>query len=171
VLLLVGQLFSDRLPLADTIFSVGLSLILSVALAVADWRIAAFLKTEAAQIRQSLPADSSVWFTGHWEWQWYATKAGFHQVDVKRPHLVSGDFLIIPEDVRPQPIVDAPQMDLVRRDSKPLTIWDLFCTGRSGPLDPDGTRATFGFYLFFWRYSPWILTKSCTTNLDIYRVR
>lgn len=159
VLLLVAQLFPDRMPRLDAIFGVGVSLFLSVALGAADWRVAAFFRTEATRIGQSLPTGSVVWFTGHWEWKWYATEAGFREVDVNQPHMVSGDFLVIPEDEWAQTIVNAPPMTLLRSESKPLSFLDIFCTAR--PARFYGTGGIRG---------PWMLTKSCTSKLDIYRI-
>ena len=65
------------------IFGLALTVIVSAGLCVSDWRFAEFYKLEAAKLAQSLSPAGSVWASGHWGWQWYATQRGFRQVNVR----------------------------------------------------------------------------------------
>lgn len=49
---------------------------LTTLLASADRWYADIYRNQAERIRDSLPADSTVWFNGNWGWQWYAERAG-----------------------------------------------------------------------------------------------
>jgi len=159
VLLVGALLWPARLLRADAAFGLAASLTLSVVLGWSDWRFAAFFRDEATMIRATLPADAHLWFVGHWGWQWYAARAGLRQVDVERPELASGDFLVVPRDVIHQSIRDQPRMTFFRSDSKPLGLGDIFCTAKPAT-----------FYATLFDDGPWQLTHSCTNIIDIYRV-
>jgi hypothetical protein len=157
--LLLSAMLWPRLSRADVTFGLTVSLALSLALAVSDYRFAAFFRDEPARVRGVVPADATVWFTGHWGWQYYASQAGFHSVDVERPRLRPGDFLVAPQDITREPIRNPPPLTLIRVDRKALGLGDLFCTGQ-------GAR----FYSTVFLESPWRITRSCTNVVHVYRV-
>ena len=113
VLLVNALLWQAPMPRMDAGFGLAISLALSVSLGLGDWRFAAFFQDEAASVRAALPANAQIWFTGHWGWQWYASRAGFQQVDVAHPKMAPGDFLIIPRDVANEKLRDPPPLTLV----------------------------------------------------------
>jgi hypothetical protein len=52
--------------------------------------------TQVRKLQKQAKADSTVWFGGHWGWQWYAQKVGMRQYDSWNSILESGDYLVMP---------------------------------------------------------------------------
>ncbi|HSH39693.1 MAG TPA: glycosyltransferase family 39 protein, partial [Chthoniobacterales bacterium] len=71
---------------------------ISFAAAFADYRLANSARTAAIQIARDYahPATKTVWFQGHWGFQYYATAAGLAALDVKHSRIVPGDLMIMP---------------------------------------------------------------------------
>jgi hypothetical protein len=57
---------------------------LSLVLGVSDWTWANFYREKAVAIQRELPATANVYFTGHWDWQWYAKQNGMKHRDTRR---------------------------------------------------------------------------------------
>lgn len=146
--------------LARPVLAGGLivSLVVGAGLAASDWRFADLYRRMAPAIAQDLPADATVWTTGHWGWQWYAGRVGMKQLDVSVNTLAAGDYLVVPRDVTDQPLafeVDA----VVEREIKGgVDGLSLFCTGR---------RARF--YTTS-KWGPWSISRECTGSFTVYRV-
>jgi hypothetical protein len=51
------------------------------------------------------PASQTVWFTGHWGFQFYAEKQGFQPVVPGKSRLENGDWLLVPWGVSRQAVV------------------------------------------------------------------
>jgi hypothetical protein len=95
-------------------------------------------------IRQIDP-DPSIWYLGHWGFQYYAEAAGMQPVIPERSELRQSDWLVVPGRVHRQNIViDAGQLDLRAsldsRDRLPVSTLDGYYDGsipvrhRDGPL-------------------------------------
>jgi 4-amino-4-deoxy-L-arabinose transferase-like glycosyltransferase len=160
--LLVGALMWPALPRADAIFGLVATVALSIMLGWSDWRFAAFFRDEPAAIRASLPADAHIWFTGGMGWGWYAIRAGLRPVNAETTQLVPGDYLAEARDQGPVAMRHQPNLIPVRTDNKRLGFGDLFCT--AGPARFYATPFTD------FTEGPWLLTRSCTNFVDIYRV-
>jgi hypothetical protein len=93
-LLLGTMLLRPWFTRAIAITGVAATVVLTAALAKGDDWYADAYRTVASEIRQSLPADATVWFTGHWGWQWYAEQQGMRPVVLADPQLRPGDFLV-----------------------------------------------------------------------------
>ncbi len=83
-------------PRAATVAAVASSLALTSVLAAADRAHADIYRRYAVSIRASLPAEATVWFTGHWGWQWYAAQAGMRQFSAARDRPAVGDYVVRP---------------------------------------------------------------------------
>jgi hypothetical protein len=162
VLLVCALSWQARLPRADAVFGLSTTLALSLMLGWADWRFAAFFRDEASALRSALPAEARVWFAGGLGWVWYAEKAGFQPIDWDQPQLEPGDFLATLHDADLQPLRSRVRLDLVHSDSSRSTLADLFCTA-------DESRFYAVSFTDFTK-GPWLLTRSCTNTIDVYRV-
>lgn len=88
-------------PRAATVTAVVWTLALTSVLAAADRALADLYRRHAASIRASLPAEATVWFTGHWGWQWYAAQAGMRQFSAARDRPAVGDYVVRPAFTSP----------------------------------------------------------------------
>jgi len=73
------------------------SAIIAVSLVVADCRVANSARTAAEQIAAEYKsANHTIWFEGHWGFQYYMEKLGGQPVDVERSLLQPGDIVVVP---------------------------------------------------------------------------
>ena len=79
---------------------------LGISLGAADWSYADVYRQQASVIRKLVPANNSgtIWYIGHWGWQWYAERNGLRGYDAKSSNLLPGDYLVIPMNVHRQHI-------------------------------------------------------------------
>jgi hypothetical protein len=146
------------LPAQAKRFGLIMSVILSTGLTISDDRFAAFYQTEAAAIPASLPPGTKIWAAGHWGWQWYATRAGMTELDIKSSRLTPGDILVVPEEVDHQ-LPASLSLQLIRHITGNFSDSDPFCTGRPGR-----------FYLSYTFRGPWSLSRDCSQHIDIYKI-
>jgi 4-amino-4-deoxy-L-arabinose transferase-like glycosyltransferase len=63
----------------------------------ADYTLANTARTAAAYIHEDFRyGNQTVWFQGHWGFQYYMEQAGFKAADLKNPKYLSGDIIILP---------------------------------------------------------------------------
>jgi hypothetical protein len=68
---------------------------LAVLILRADARFADLGRRAAAELIPTSGASAAtVWFDGHWGFQWYAEKAGARPLTVEPPHPRSGDLIV-----------------------------------------------------------------------------
>src|SRR5581483_10881806 len=73
--------------------------VLSLCLVRADYHFARLNRVAAAQIcAQYLKPGNSLWFEGHWGFQYYMEKYGAKPMDVSVSKLPSGDILVLPSN-------------------------------------------------------------------------
>ena len=157
-LFLVGG-WRHSLSRGSKVFGLVLTVVLSTGLCVSDWRFADFYRSEVIALKRSLPPGSTVWVSGHWGWQWYATKAGFQEVDVQASVLQPGDYLVVAEDVDYQSLARRPEsLRLIRRDVQGDPWLNIFCTGRNGR-----------FYQSTASVAPWSLSLNCINHVTIFK--
>jgi hypothetical protein len=63
----------------------------------ADAELAGFGPAEVARLRAEFPQAGRLRFVGHWGFQGYMERAGYHHVDLERPDARPGDVVAIPE--------------------------------------------------------------------------
>jgi 4-amino-4-deoxy-L-arabinose transferase-like glycosyltransferase len=80
--------------------SMGLGAAASISLLVAqaDYQLANTARTAATEIRRKLDrySPSTIWFQGHWGFQYYAQAQGLTPFDRKHSQIKSGDFMVVP---------------------------------------------------------------------------
>ena len=118
------------------------SAVVALLVAAADDRFADDNRTAAAQLTARLrPAAVSgghrptVWFGGHWGFQWYMERGGAKPLDADHPTYVPGDLVVLPLDnygTRPM--------------SAPLTTVDQLQIGDGPWLSTMDLAAGAGFY-------------------------
>lgn len=140
-------------------FGFAFTLIVSIGLCLSDWRFAEFYKLEATKLVHSLSTAGSIWASGHWGWQWYATQVGFREVDVRSSDLRPGDYFVVPDEVDHQSLESSPPMRLVRTDTQGGSLLNLFCTGRNAR-----------FYASDFRTAPWSLSRDCLNHVTVYQI-
>jgi 4-amino-4-deoxy-L-arabinose transferase-like glycosyltransferase len=99
---------------------------LSLRLAEADARLAATNRLAAEQLWvQYHKPGNTVWFEGHWGFQFYLEKQGGKAIDLNDPKKARGDILIIPANASN---LYAPPMDLVQLVAKVDYLPDAYCS-------------------------------------------
>jgi 4-amino-4-deoxy-L-arabinose transferase-like glycosyltransferase len=95
----------------------------------------------AAYVRASNP-DATVWFAGHWGFQFYAERAGMQPVAAGRSRLRRGDWLAVPDrSIVSQSVrVDDSALELVHTvtvaDALPWqTVWAFYGTATGAALE------------------------------------
>jgi hypothetical protein len=153
LMLLLVIRWEGLITLETRVFGLALTVIVSAGLCFSDWRFAEFYKSEVATLAQSLSTAHSVWISGHWGWQWYATQVGFREIDVRSSDLISGDYFVVAEDADPQTL-DVPRpLRLVRTDGPDASLLNPFCTGRDAR-----------FYTSNYKVAPWSLSRNCLNH-------
>jgi 4-amino-4-deoxy-L-arabinose transferase-like glycosyltransferase len=75
------------------------SALISFLVAIGDYHLAHTARLAANQFRQRFANESgSVWFEGHWGFQYYMQQWGAKSLDAKNRELVAGDILVVPLD-------------------------------------------------------------------------
>jgi 4-amino-4-deoxy-L-arabinose transferase-like glycosyltransferase len=102
---------SNPLPGVWLLAPLLLAAALSLKLAQADSRLAQTNRLAAEQLwRHYHQAGNTVWFEGHWGFQYYLEKQGGKAIDLNDPKKPSGDILIVPANASN---LYEPPMDLV----------------------------------------------------------
>ncbi|MBT9505820.1 glycosyltransferase family 39 protein [Rhodoferax sp.] len=81
---------------------IAVSSLVATGVAAADRWYANLYRTQATEIRKSLPSNATIWFAGHWGWQWYATQVGMLPFDPTSRQVKPGDYLVYPDSVAKQ---------------------------------------------------------------------
>jgi hypothetical protein len=97
MLLILGRRDCRRAPVPWRAAGVALTLLLTSCLALADWTLANAYRQAAFEIARRAPPGTTIWFVGHWGWQYYAKQAGMRQMTGSRPEARPGDLVTWPE--------------------------------------------------------------------------
>jgi 4-amino-4-deoxy-L-arabinose transferase-like glycosyltransferase len=92
----LGSKGSRNRMLPATIAPLVASLVLSFAVAWADTTFAGTARAAATRIHDSYGAQRTVWFQGHWGFQYYMEQMGAKPVDVKEFRAAVGDVVAVP---------------------------------------------------------------------------
>ncbi len=97
-ILLIRHFENSRVPLRRLNWSLGAAAALSLPVSWADYRLAESARTAVQDIAlkvESLP-KGTIWFQGHWGFQYYAQENGWRHFDSKQPAVRSGDLIVLP---------------------------------------------------------------------------
>jgi 4-amino-4-deoxy-L-arabinose transferase-like glycosyltransferase len=145
---------------------VGLALVLSgvvsfwLAKADADWANSA--EQAAVFIHQQTESEpGTVWFQGHWGFQYYMQLLGAHPVDFLRTGMQRGDVLVVPENN-----ADAYRMPT----SQFVASTNLLQIKLSQPLSTMRWRSGAAFYSSFYGPLPFAFGPSETERYYVFRL-
>ncbi|HEY3171580.1 MAG TPA: glycosyltransferase family 39 protein [Thermoanaerobaculia bacterium] len=114
--------------------------VLTILLALADWRLAGSARDGARRLRREAPDRATLWFEGHWGFQHYMEAGAARALDWRRSHLSAGDRVAIP--INNANVVALPADAVVHRAAFDLAVLPFLAT-----LNP---RLGAGFYLDDW---------------------
>jgi hypothetical protein len=145
---------------------VALALILSglvsfwLAKADADWANSA--EQAAAVIHQQTEHQAgTVWFQGHWGFQYYMQLLGFHPVDFLKTDMQRGDLLVVPENNADAYIMPNPQL---------VASTNLLQINLAQPLSTMRWRNGAGFYSSFYGPLPFAFGASDSERYYLFRL-
>jgi hypothetical protein len=137
----------------------AVTVLLGLALGASDWLYADVYRKQAERFTARYVDDSrTVWFAGHWGWQWYARRGGMQQYDQTTSKLALHDVLIVPQNVDRQRIAGLHRLanvDTVKIAGGPSTY---FRTMRN-------ERGLYGSNIYA---LPWTLTAEPLETFEIY---
>lgn len=123
----------------------GTSALLSLLVAFADYRLADSARAAATEIRSKfrISSPATVWFQGHWGFQYYAQENGFRAFDSTHPQTRPGDLMVLPfnnTNLKPIPentfervaVIEIPAFPWIASMSRPAGAG--FYTDIVGPL-------------------------------------
>ena len=137
--------------------AIALTVVIGVLLAVSDRRWAETYRAEASHLRDS---EGTVWFIGHWGWQWYASREGAYAYEPGTSRIVSGDRIVRPWLVA-QPVIAEPDMQCLVREAR----HEIAAT----PLDLLRTTTAHQGYYAVWEGLPWTLSTAPVEVFERYR--
>jgi 4-amino-4-deoxy-L-arabinose transferase-like glycosyltransferase len=117
------------------------------------------LATKVASTYQ--PPSKTLWFQGHWGFQYYMQEHGGSPVDFKSPDLKPGDIIAVPSD------------NTNLRPLNPETV-DLLGTvtvDRSGALDTMDSLTGAGFYSSLWGPLPFAFGHVAPEYASVYQLK
>ena len=89
--------FPRRLVASSIVIALSLSALISLWIVRADSEIANTARSNAFAIAEwTRPQGGTLWFMGHWGFQYYMEQLGGHPVDQSHPQTKTGDFVAIP---------------------------------------------------------------------------
>lgn len=150
--LLVGRLAarSSRVPQARALLHgiTGGGVVLGLLFACVDYRdaIAQRSAVERAAAFVQPAAGETVWYVGHWSFQFYAERAGMKSVIPDLSLLEAGDWLVVPEErfQQQQVLLDPKRLELVAepsvRDCLPLRTVRCYYGGDTPMEHQSGPR-------------------------------
>jgi hypothetical protein len=140
---------------------IGLSTVLAIVLAISDEQIANASRDAANLIHaRARTFHGTMWFTGHWGFQWYMENDGAAEVDNDASVLKAGDLFVLPQyNTRTISMPDA-AISPVDQFDRPVMSWistanipcgALFYSSAAGPL-------------------PWVIGPMEPERFTVYRV-
>lgn len=146
---------AERINLATTA-------LLGIALSLSDLSYASAYRDAPQLLRPHLTTRGTVYHTGHWGWQWYASKAGMKQYDYLLTQLQEGDLLVVPDNIDSQVIQPQHLPNLTMRDtfSIPASPLDWLRT-----MSPE--QRGLGFYAYGF---PFVLPYRLSTRAHTFAV-
>jgi hypothetical protein len=165
-LLILGSYIYKRVTNRFVYCAIGITIVSGLIIGLSDWEYANIYRVEASRIKNQLKSTSTVWFLGHWGWQWYAKKAGMKEYDAQRTFFTEGDYIIIPELVRKQELLKEHQNLLLKKFE--ITVESTpFSLIRTMSIWPWG-----GYYAFSVEGNslPWSVSNQPLEKFEVFEV-
>ncbi len=138
--------------------------VVAVAVHIADYQYADAYRQYARRARERFAGRSeTVWFVGHWGWQFYAQRAGFRMLNRDGPYPAATDLLIWPKRVHIGDVMNANAGLRSRLELQESVVY------RSRlPIRTMSVEAGAGFYATIRRRIPYRF--ACGSPLEIFQV-
>ena len=121
---------------------------LSIAVTFADYRLAGTTETAAAKLTQKYQSiPGTLWFQGHWGFQYYMEKYGAKALDGARSELQAGDIIIVPAN-------NTVSFDLPMDKVTPIGITEIASCRWISTMSP---YVHSGFYSSIWGALPFFI--------------
>ncbi|NES99978.1 MAG: glycosyltransferase family 39 protein [Sphaerospermopsis sp. SIO1G1] len=143
------------------ITAISVTTFLALALGISDRIWANYYRENAVLIREQLPKKSTIYFTGHWGWQWYAKKNGMQQLESLNPQIKPGDYLVYPQGIHQQRLDKIPsqyKLKFVREYKNEPSRFTFFKTD------------TGRFYASSFNKLPWLVNRRSFDSIIVYKV-
>lgn len=138
---------------------------LGVTLGISDWIYADTYRVQAKKIGEKLRTkrENTIWYLGHWGWQWYASREGLKLYDYKLAKLKVGDILVVPhlvdkQLIRISPLCRLKWIDLITVHETPFTFFRSMADRPIGGLY---------YHRFMDGSLPWRITKASLEKFSI----
>jgi len=127
----------DQLTRATQIWCIALSFILSAVLSIlvtiSDYNLANINRQVAHDIvREYKNATRTIWFQGHWGFQYYMEEYGAKSVDIPSMLIAPNDILIIPLNNTSTRFIRARELHFIKKIEKKSLLWISTMNVRSG---------------------------------------
>jgi hypothetical protein len=120
--------------------------VVSIWMTAADAELANSARTAATRISEKFQDHGgTVWFGGHWGFQYYMESLGGRAVDWEHPDLAPGDYLVVPHNNAWVKMVDWKYVAAVDTVEVPMHSWASTLSWELGA----------GFYDYFWGPLPY----------------
>ncbi|HEV7998261.1 MAG TPA: hypothetical protein VGP63_00175, partial [Planctomycetaceae bacterium] len=136
--------------------------VLALAVGWADFRLANTARTAAAKISERVKGEQgTVWFEGHWGFQYYMLAAGGRDFDLSHPASKPGDILINPYNNTDVYFYGAEFLDSLGTFDFPACGWLTTVQSRLGA----------GFYSAIWGPLPYVFSRVPAERYAIWRLK
>jgi 4-amino-4-deoxy-L-arabinose transferase-like glycosyltransferase len=125
ILLLRQVEFTKRATSAQINFALVSVAMLSLLISLADYRLANSGRTAAEEIQTKFASGSAttIWFQGHWGFQYYAQEKGFRPFDLKHLRQNPGDLMVLPSNNTNLRELPENMVERVATIEVPVTSW------------------------------------------------
>jgi hypothetical protein len=136
--------------------------LVSLLITIGDYKLANTARIAASQFQQRCHVElGSIWFEGHWGFQYYMQQWNAKPLDRTQPTIASGDVLIVPINNAniwsPSPALLMPSPGQVNFPQFPVTTmnWEIHA----------------GFYASNWGPLPWVVALAPPEHYLIFRIK
>ena len=157
ILFLLGSCLKSRVGPPFAVTALCFTVLLTANLAIADWQFADYYRVRARQIAAEL-SGGTLWFGGHWGWQWYARHEGMAQLHWPHSSVASGDYIILPDAIPRQAVPADVRLKEIRVYPPEPLQWTC-CSTSNGAAS---------FYAA--RFLPWNIARSPLGSIRVYQV-
>jgi 4-amino-4-deoxy-L-arabinose transferase-like glycosyltransferase len=136
--------------------------LVSLLITIGDYKLANTARIAASQFQERCHVElGSIWFEGHWGFQYYMQQWNAKPLDRTQPTIASGDVLIVPINNAniwsPSPALLMPSPEQVNFPQFPVTTmnWEIHA----------------GFYASNWGPLPWVVASAPPEHYLIFRIK
>ena len=155
---LAGRSVEPRAAALGLAASAGLALLV----ARADFLLASAIRLNAEEVcRIYSSAGTSLWFQGHWGFQYYMQAQGALPLDAKHSRLKRGDHLAVPTN----------NTNLLPLDPRSAVLLEKIVVPETYPLTTFNEMVGAGFYASVWGPLPFAFGRVPPESVSVYRIQ